>query len=461
MTEMKDNQTTNKKFTLFVMALGAFMIPFMGSSINIGLPSIGKEFGMDVIVLSWVTGAYLLVLSAFQIPSGRIADIYGRKKVFMWGFIIYTFFSALCAMSSSAFFFIASRSLQAIGASMTFSTGVAILMSIFPAEERGKVLGISIAAVYLGQSCGPFLGGLLIHYFGWRTIFLINIPLGLLIIYFTLWKLKGEWTEARGEKFDLIGSILYSFTIVTVMYGFSLLPRMWGVFSILLGLTGAWAFVKWETQSESPVLDIGFFRNNKVFAFSSIATMINFSATFAVGFLLSLYLQLVKGLSPHTAGMIMISQPIVQTCFSPFAGRMSDRIEPRIVASIGMALTAVGLSLFIFLDEETTILFVVVSLILVGFGLALFSSPNTNAVMSSIGKKHYGVASGTLGTMRITGNMFSMGIVMLIFSLWIGRVQITASHSPLFIKSLKSIFIIFTVLCLTGIFASLHRGRVR
>ena len=458
---MKDNQITNKKFTLFVMALGAFMIPFMGSSINIGLPSIGKEFGMDVIVLSWVTGAYLLVLSAFQIPSGRIADIYGRKKVFMWGFIIYTFFSALCAMSSSAFFFIASRSLQAIGASMTFSTGVAILMSIFPAEERGKVLGISIAAVYLGQSCGPFLGGLLIHYFGWRTIFLINIPHGHLIIYIPLRKLKGEWTEARGEKFDLIGSILYSFTIVTVMYGFSLLPRMWGVFSILLGLTGAWAFVKWETQSESPVLDIGFFRNNKVFAFSSIATMINFSATFAVGFLLSLYLQLVKGLSPHTAGMIMISQPIVQTCFSPFAGRMSDRIEPRIVASIGMALTAVGLSLFIFLDEETTILFVVVSLILVGFGLALFSSPNTNAVMSSIGKKHYGVASGTLGTMRITGNMFSMGIVMLIFSLWIGRVQITASHSPLFIKSLKSIFIIFTVLCLTGIFASLHRGRVR
>ena len=451
----------NRKFTLFVMALGAFMVPFMGSSINIGLPSIGKEFGMDVIVLSWVTSAYLLVLSAFQIPSGRMADIYGRKKIFMWGFILYTFFSLLCATAPSGFFFIASRALQGIGASMIFSTIVAILMSTFPAGERGKVLGISSAAVYLGQSCGPVLGGLFIHYLGWRAIFLINIPLGLLIIYFTLRKLKGEWTEARGEKFDFVGSILYSSTIVTVMYGFSLLPRTWGAFFILLGLVAGWAFVKWETRSESPVLDISFFKHNKVFAFSSLATMINFSATFAVGFLLSLYLQLIKGLNPYAAGMILISQPIVQTCFSPFAGRLSDRIEPRIVASIGMALTAVGLSLFIFLDEGTTISFVIVSLIFIGFGLALFSSPNTNAVMSSVEKKYYGVASGTLGTMRITGNMFSMGVVMLIFSLWIGRVQITPSYAPLFIKSLKSLFIIFTALCLAGIFASLHRGRVR
>jgi nitrate/nitrite transporter NarK len=273
--------------------------------------------------------------------------------------------------------------------------------------------------------------------------------------------LKGEWTEARGEKFDFIGSILYSFTLVTVIYGISLLPGIWGAFSILLGVLGVWAFMRWEIKSESPVFDIDLFRNNKVFAFSNLAALINYSAIFAVSFLLSLYLQLIKGLSPQEAGMILMCQPIVQAVFSPFAGRLSDRIEPRMVASTGMALTAVGLFLFIFLNERTATPFIIANLAFMGLGFALFSSPNTNAVMSSIEKKFYGVASGILGTMRTTGNMFSMGIVMLIFSLYIGRTQITPSHYPLFIKSVKSAFIIFTSLCLAGIFASLSRGRVR
>jgi EmrB/QacA subfamily drug resistance transporter len=458
---MTMDHNTNKRSTLLVTTLGSFLIPFMGSSINIALPSIGKEFAMNAVLLIWVTTSYLLTVGIFLVPFGRIADIYGREKIFFYGFVIYTLSSFLSAMATSPFFLIASRILQGIGASMTFSTGVAILMSVFPAGERGKVLGINVAAVYLGLSCGPFLGGLLTHYFGWRTIFLINVPFGLLIIFFTFWKLKGEWTEARGEKFDFFGSILYSFILVTIVYGFSLLPGIWGVFFILLGVLGIWAFVKWEIKSESPVFDIDLFRNNKVFAFSNLAALINYSAIFAVSFLLSLYLQLIKGLSPQAAGMIMISQPIVQAVFSPFAGRLSDRIEPRMVASTGMALTTVGLAFFIFLDEKTTISFIVVGLILIGFGLALFSSPNTNAVMSSIERKFYGVASGILGTMRTTGNMFSMGIVMLIFSLYIGRTQITPSYYPLFIKSVKSAFIIFTSLCLAGIFASLPRGRVR
>jgi EmrB/QacA subfamily drug resistance transporter len=433
----------------------------MGSSINIALPSIGKEFAMNAVLLSWVTTSYLLTVAMFLVPLGRIADIHGRKKIFFYGFVIYTLSSFLCTMATSPFFLIASRMLQGIGASMTFSTGVAILISVFPPGDRGKVLGINVSAVYLGLSCGPFLGGLLTHYFGWRTIFLINVPFGLLIIFFTFWKLKGEWTEARGEKFDFIGSILYSFTLVTVMYGFSLLPGIWGAFFILLGVGGFWAFMKWESKSESPVFDIDLFRNNKIFAFSNLAALINYSAVFAIGFLLSLYLQLIKGLNPQEAGIILICQPIVQAVFSPFAGRLSDRIEPRIVASTGMALTTVGLTLFIFLDEKTTLSFIVVNLILIGFGFGLFSSPNTNAVMSSIEKKFYGVASGILGTMRATGNMFSMGIVMLIFSLYIGRTQITPSYYPLFIKSVKSAFIIFTSLCLAGIFASLSRGRMR
>ena len=291
--------------------------------------------------------------------------------------------------------------------------------------------------------------------------FFANIPVGFFIIVFTFLKLKGEWTEARGEKFDWIGSILYGFTLVMVMYGFSLLPGIKGAFFILMGLLGGWAFVKWEMKSESPVFNIHLFINNKVFAFSNLAALINYSATYAVSFLLSLYLQLIKGLNPQEAGLILVSQPIVQAVFSPFAGRISDRIEPRKLASIGMALTAVGLFLFVFLGEKTSIPFIVASLIFIGFGFSLFSSPNTNAVMSSVEERSYGVASGMLGTMRTMGMMFSMGMVMLVFSIFIGRIQITPSYYPLFIKSVKAAFIIFTVFCSAGIFASLSRGSMR
>ena len=431
---MEVDDRANKRAAQLITTIGSFIVPFMGSSVNIALPSIGREFAMNAILLSWVTTSYVLTVAVFQVPSGRIADIYGRKRVFLCGFIIYTFFSILCALCTHPFLFIAFRVIQAIGASMTFSVGVAILMSIFPVEERGKVLGINVAAVYSGHSCGPVLGGLLTHSFGWRIIFVINIPVGLLIIFYTIWKLKGEWTEAKGEAFDLFGSVLYGATLVAIINGFSELPGVRGFFLLLLGAAVFLAFLKWEVRSKTPIFHIDLFRKNRVFAFSNLAALINYSASSAIGFLLSLYLQFIKGLNPQEAGLIMMSQPIMQAFFSPFAGRLSDRIEPRMVASIGMALTAIGLSLFIFLDEKTTFSFIVANLILIGFGFALFSSPNTNAVMSSIEKKFYGVASGTLGTMRATGMMFSMGIVMLIFSLTIGRTQITPSYSPSLLK---------------------------
>jgi EmrB/QacA subfamily drug resistance transporter len=458
---MNIDQIDNRRVALFVTTLGAFLIPFMGSSINIALPSIGKEFAMDAVLLGWVTASYLLAAAIYLAPFGRMADIYGRKKVFSYGFVIYTLSSFLSVISTSPFLLISSRALQGIGGSMTYSTGVAILMSVFPPGERGKVLGINVAAVYSGLSCGPVLGGLLTHHFGWRSIFLANVPLGFLIVILTFSKLRGEWTEAKGEKFDFAGTLLYSFALLTIMYGFSRLSGVEGIFLILLGAMGVWAFVKWEIKSKSPIFNTELFRNNNVFVFSNLAALINYSATYAVSFLLSLYLQFIKVFSPQDAGMILVSQPIMQALFSPFTGRLSDRIEPRIVASTGMVLTAVGLFLLIFLDEKTTTPFIIASLILLGLGFALFSSPNTNAVMSSIEKRFYGVASGKLGTMRTTGMMLSMGMAMLIFTLYIGRTQITPPYYPLFIKSVKTAFFFFAIFCLAGIFASLSRGRVR
>jgi len=455
------DDTATKRAALLVATLTSFLTPFMGSSVNIALPTIGREFGMDAVLLGWVATAYLLSAAMFLVPFGRIADIHGRKRIFTYGIMTFALSSLLSAIAPSAIFLVSCRILQGIGSAMIFGTGIAILTSVFPAKERGKVLGINVAAVYSGLSLGPFLGGFLTQQLGWRSIFFLNVPLSLIIIAFTLWKLKGEWAGAKGEKFDFTGSVIYSLSLPAMMYGFTLLPAMSGAWLIGLGVLGLLAFIKWEIKAESPVLNINLFRNNRVFAFSNLASLINYGATFAVTFLLSLYLQYTKGLSPQQAGTILVCQPVVMALFSPLAGRLSDKIEPRVVASIGMGFTMIALFLFTSLSENTGLGYVITSLIVIGFGLALFSSPNTNAIMSSVQKKSYGVAAATVGTMRLTGQMLSMGIAMLVFAVYIGRAEITPENYPLFLRSAKTAFIIFTVLCFGGIFASLARGKVR
>ena len=461
MADVTNIDTLTKRSALLVATLGSFLTPFMGSSITVALPSIGSELAMDAISLGWVATAYLLASAMFLVPFGRIADLHGRKKIFTLGIIIFTAASLFSAFSPSATVLIALRALQGIGGAMIFGTGVAILTSVFPAEERGRALGINVAAVYLGLSLGPFLGGFLTQYFGWRSVFMAVVPLGIIVLLFTYWKLEGEWAEARGEKLDIPGSVIYSLTLVALIYGVTLLPEMTGIWLIVTGTIGVVVFVKWEVKVSSPVLNMDMFRNNRTFAMSNLAALINYSATFAVSFLLSLYLQYIKGFSPQSAGIVLIASPAMQAIFSPLAGRLSDRIEPRIVASAGMGFTVVGLILLIFLNEQTGLWFIVASLTILGFGFALFSSPNTNAIMSSAEKKFYGVASATLATMRQIGMMLSMGMVMLIFTVYIGRVQITPEYYPFFLRGVNTAFIIFAVLCFGGIFASLARGKIR
>ncbi|MDI6701117.1 MAG: MFS transporter [bacterium] len=460
MINTTDN-TVNKRVALFVATLASFLTSSITSAVNIALPSIGKEFSMSAVLLNWVATSYLLASAMFLVPFGKIADIKGRKKIFSLGIIIYTISSFLCAISKSAITLISFRILHGIGGAMIFGTSVAILTSLFPLEERGKVLGINAAAVYFGLSIGPFLGGFLTLKFGWRSIFLANMFLGLIVVLFVFWKLKGEWAEAEGEKFDLIGSIIYCFSLATIMYGFSQIPSISGIWLLLVGIFLILLFITREIKVESPVLNINLFKDNKVFAFSNLAALINYSATFAVTFLLSLYLQYIKALNPQKAGIILVTQPVMMAIFSPIAGKLSDRVEPGKIASTGMALTSISLLLFIFLNEKTSMKFIVGNLIFLGLGLALFSSPNTNAIMSSVERKFYGVSSATLGTMRLTGQMFSMGIAMLIFAIYIGKVQITSENYSLFLSGMKTAFLIFSLLCFIGIFLSLARGKIR
>jgi EmrB/QacA subfamily drug resistance transporter len=451
---MQTDKTPAKTSVLITLLLSCFLIPFTSGALNVALPKIGNEFAIDAVLLSWVTTAFLLASVIFIVPFGRIADIHGRKKIYLFGIIAFTITSLLQTVASSGIMLIILQFVLGIAGSMTLSTHIAILSSAFPATERGKVLGYSSAAVYLCTSSGPFLGGILTQYFGWRSIFLINVPVGLIIITLIIWKMKGDWFGAKGERFDIGGSLLYSLTLISIVYGFTQLPDILGVLLIVIGVIVFVAFIMWETKISSPIVQIHLFVRNKAFALSCLASLINYGTTWGVAFLLSLYLQYIKGFNPQDAGFILVSQPIVQAIFSPLAGRLSDRIEPRLVASSGMAFTVIGLLTFVFLSKDTTIPFVIVGLVLVGFGLALFVSPNTNAAMGFIDHKHYGIASATLATMRQLGMVFSMGLIMLLFSLYIGRVRITPEYHEMFVQSIHMAFIIFAVLCFLGIFAS-------
>jgi EmrB/QacA subfamily drug resistance transporter len=435
----------------------------MISAVNIAIPVIGGRFAVSAVALSWFATAYLLAATMFLVPFGRLADIHGRKKVFMYGMLIYVTSSLIAAVSNSATMFVTARVIEGTGAAMIMGTGVALITSVFPPRERGRAIGINVAAVYLGLSLGPFIGGFLTDYLTWRSVFMVNVPLGLSALVLVFFKLKGEWAGARGESFDLIGSVIYSVMLVSLVYGLTQVPEMHavGVSLLIVGAVCAVAFVQWEGKVVHPVLDISLFRHNTVFAFSNLAALINYSATFAVTFLLSLYLQYTRGYSPLMAGLVLVPQPLVMTALSPFAGKLSDRIEPIFVASAGMAVTALGLFFLIFLGEETSLALIIPNLMLLGLGFALFSSPNTNAVMSSVEKKYFGVASGALGTMRTIGQSFSMGIAMLLFAVYIGGTQITPDTYPLFLKSTRVAFVIFSSLCFAGIFASLARGKVR
>ena len=458
------NDRATKLTALAIASLSSFITPFMMSSINIAMPEIGKELNADAVMLSWIAASYLLAAAVALVPFGKISDIYGRKKIFMIGMSLFTITSLLCAFSVSAPMLIFFRIFQGAGSAMCFATGIAILSSVYPVQEQGKVLGIAVAAVYIGLSCGPLFGGLLTRYLGWQSIFLINLPFGAVIILLIIFKLKDEWKDAAHQKFDLTGSIIYATAIFAFMYGISgikILPAAMSIILILTGLVGLAVFVKWERVVSHPVFEVNLFVTNRVYAFSCLAALINYCATFAAFFLLSLYLRYIKELTPDWAGLILAVTPVIMAVFAPYSGRLSDRKEPRVIASIGMGITALGLVLLILLDKDTTLTYIIASMILLGLGIGLFSSPNINAIMSSVDKRFYGIASASVGTMRLLGQALSMGIVTLVFALFIGRAQITPEYYPQFIKSIKVVFIISSVLGIGGIYFSLYRGRLR
>jgi EmrB/QacA subfamily drug resistance transporter len=448
-----------ERAALLAASLASFLTPFMGASANVALPSIARDLGLDALQMSWIATVFLLAAAVFLVPFGRLADIRGRRRVLTWGILTYTLGSAASALAPTALFLIGARAVQGVGGAMMFGTSVAVLTSVFRPERRGAALGINVASVYLGLSLGPVLGGVLTDQLGWRSIFVVNAALAGVTGFVVVSKLEGEWAPARGERVDVVGSAVYAVALAALMFGFSRPPGLAGALWIACGLASLAGFVKLQLAHPSPVLDVRLFTGNRVFGLSNLAALVNYSATFAVGFLLSLYLQYVRGFSAQHAGAILLSQPIVQVVVSPLAGRLSDRVEPRLVASAGMLLTVAGLLLLSPLTDATPMAYIVGCLAVLGAGFGLFSSPNTNAVMAAVESRQYGLAAATLGTMRLGGQMLSMGIAMLALSVFVGAVTLSSAHHQGLISATRVTFLAFAISCLAGTAASLARGR--
>ena len=448
--------TPERKIFIAVL-ITSFMGPFMGSSINIAIPTMAQEFGVAAQELSWVVTAYLLGSVALLIPFGRLADIVGRRRLYTVGTSIVALTTIAGGLAGSAELLVFCRLLQGLALATIFSTGMAMLVASHAPSMRGRVIGCSAAATYIGLSLGPVLGGLITQYLGWRLIFFLSALVNFLSSFMAA-RVKGEWYGDRSGGMDYKGAVLYCAASVLTLYGLSSLSlQVWMRYVFLAGVVLLLIFIWEQKQSAAPLIDISLFRST-IFAMSNLAALLNYSATFAISFLLSLYLQLIRGFDASTAGIFMLLQPLMMALLSPRAGALSDRHEPRFVASFGMTLTTLGIFWFSFLRADTPMLLVAANFVLVGIGFAFFSSPNSNAIMGAVEPRFYGVASSVLSVMRIGGQSISMSVVTMLLAVYTVP-HVSAGYADSLLAAIQGIFFILSIVCIFGVGASLMRGR--
>lgn len=455
---MKNKYSEKQRMTLLVAMVTSFVTTFNGSALNLSIPDMGAELQVSAAAIGWMVTAYTLAVAALSVPFGRIADLSDRKKILVSGICLFSLCSLLSAFAGGIAALVALRIVQGFGGAMIFATNTAMLVDAFPGEDRGKVLGYAVSCTYIGLSAGPVLGGMFNHYFGWRSIFLLTFAVSFSVFLIALKKLPA--VSGHGEKggFDKLGAFLCMAMIVAVLYGLSAVSTSrYAVGIIILGVLLFIWFIRQELKSPSPVIDVRLFMTNQGYAFSNLAALLNYGATFAISYLMSIYLQVVMGYSSQAAGLILIVQPVIMAALSPQAGRLSDRISPFKLSSFGMGLCAVGLLLFAFVSQNTSLWFIIAALVISGVGFAFFSSPNNNAVMASVEKTDYGVASSLLATMRTIGQSGSMAVLTVIVGLYMDGTVLTDADPEVLIHTMNTGFLVFTVICAAGVFVSLRR----
>lgn len=443
-----------EKIVLIVATLTSFFTVFLSSAVMVAVPSLASEFGMSNIIQNWVTMLFFLAVAIFTIPAGQLSGKFGLKKSMVFGSAVYILSSIVAVFSINSEMFLIYRLIQGIGVSFLNVASMAMVVSAFSPQERGKAIGINVTGVYLATSTSPVIGGFLNFQFGWRSIFLTSVPFLILILVLLISQIKEEWITMGEVPIDWKGCIVYSLGILLFIYGFTRLDESIGIILTVVGIIVLGLFVALELREKYPVFDVKFFKNPK-FSSANFAALTAYLATFAVTTIVNYHLQYIRGYDSQMAGLILLVAPLIQVIMAPISGRLSDKVNPQKLAAIGMFFGAISLAMLSMLGDSTPLWFLIVAMISHGLGFGIFSSPNTNAIMGSVPPKDTPVASASVATMRVIGQTMSMGMLTLVFAFVMGNVPMVEKYFPLLITSSQITCLICMVLCVASVFASL------
>jgi len=451
------------------------MSPFDGSVVTIAIPSIASSINLGLETAVWIQLVYLLLLTVLLINAGRLADLRGRKRFYTLGFVVFTVGSVLCGLSVTDLQLVFFRAFQGLGAAFIAANSPAIVTDTFPRQERGRALGINTMAVYIGLMLGPVLGGVLVQNYGWRSIFFVNVPIGIMVVTLTTLKLKENTPNAGAAGFDLAGaatlSIALSSTLVVLtlggMFGWVSAPTL-----LLAAVSVAMFLLFLQIERRLvrfPTLDLSLFTSNRLFAAANGTAFLNYVAVNGVTLMMTIYLESIRGFNPQTAGLYLITQATPMALLSPLSGWLSDRFGSRLLSTLGMGCVSVGLFLFSELSSASSSFDVILRLVVVGVGFGLFSSPNTSAVMGSVRQEKLGVAAGTLGTMRFMGQSIGLALLGAVLAATLPSQALLAVFAGLtsqgglavseFVAGMRNFFVIAAGIGAVGTLTSTTRGQ--
>ncbi len=474
---LSGEKTAGKWTVLGIVAIGVFMATLDASIVNISLPKISHSFNVPLNgMVEWVIVSYLVVIASLLLTLGRLADMFGRKLLWLMGLGIFTASSALCGAAPSLLLLVIFRAIQGIGGAMIMANSPAMVTSAFPSNERGRALGTIGAIVAIGTSAGPTVGGIITEAFSWRWIFYINLPIGIIGILATL-RLLTEKTHLTSseQRFDPLGATLLSLGLTCLMLGMTFGQEMGWHSALIRGLfTTAVAlltlFIIHEGRFSYPIVDLSLFRN-RLFSAAIVSSFLSFLALFAVMFLMPFYLEELLSFPTHQAGLILSAVPLTISFVAPFSGWLSDRFGSRVLSSLGLAIGSIGLWFLSNLTARASVLDILWPLIVTGFGQALFQSPNNSAIMGSVLPNQLGIASGLLATVRVLGQGFSVALAGAIFTSLNGSqagamlrhkgTLVIGTLEDTFIHAFHMALFICMIIATIGVFTSLLRGHAR
>ena len=441
-------------YVVFVSFITSFFAVFLSAGIVLGVPSIASEFGMNNIVQNWIITIALLVVAVFTLPAGQISGKFGVKKSLVAGVVIFIIASIGACLSFSTESFLFFRVMQGIGGAFSNVASMAMVVQAIKPQNRGKALGFTVTGVYLAGSLSPVICGFLVYNLGWRSMFYFVVPFFIVCIALMIWKIPGDWKTYENDKIDSIGYLIYGIGILLFIYGFTSLMNMTGKICAVIGFIMLIVFGYYETRVNTPAFNMKLFKNMK-FTSSNIAALCSYLAIAAITTILNYHFQYVRGWNAQMSGLILIITPIIMAVMAPNAGKLSDRIHPQKLAAIGMSIATVTLVILMFLDANTPLYIIVIAMVLQGIGMGLFTSPNTNAIMSSVPPKETPNASAAQSAMRTIGQTMSLGLLTLIFAWVMGSLKLSSQYAGMIVQASQLICLICTIICIIAIFASL------